>query len=105
MKKVRVPFLVVNPKSYLYGEESLKLAKAADQAAAETGVEVLFTAPFADLRYIRQNTEHVIVTAQHMESLHPGRGMGHVLPESLKAAGAEALCTSPEALGGVIASL
>lgn len=91
MKKVRVPFLVVNPKSYLYGEESLKLAKAADQAAAETGVEVLFTAPFADLRYIRQNTEHVIVTAQHMESLRPGRGMGHVLPESLKAAGADAV--------------
>ncbi|MDO5146918.1 MAG: triose-phosphate isomerase [Eubacteriales bacterium] len=91
MSKVRVPFLVVNPKSYLYGEESLKLAKAADAAAKETGVEVLFTCPFADIRYIKENTENVIVTAQHMESLRPGRGMGHVLPESLKAAGAEAV--------------
>ena len=89
--KVRVPFLIVNPKSYLYGEESLALAKAADLAASETGVQVLFTAPFADLRYIRENTEHVMVTAQHMDSLRPGRGMGHVLPESLKAAGAEAV--------------
>lgn len=89
--KVRAPFLIVNPKSYLYGEESLKLAKAADQAAEETGAEVLFTCPFSDLRYIRENTKRVIVTAQHMDSLRPGRGMGHVLPESLKAAGADAV--------------
>lgn len=91
MAKIKSPFLIVNPKSYLYGEESLKLAKAADMAAKETGVEVLFTAPFADLRYIRENTENVVVTAQHMDSLRPGRGMGHVLPESLKSAGAEAV--------------
>lgn len=91
MGKIRAPFLIVNPKSYLYGEESLKLAKAADLAAQETGVEVLFTCPFADLRYIRENTKYVVVTAQHMDSLRPGRGMGHVLPESLKAAGAEAV--------------
>ncbi len=89
--KVRAPFLIVNPKSYLYGEESLNLAKAADQAAEETGVEILFTCPFADLRYIRKNTKNVIVTAQHMDPLRPGRGMGHVLPESLKAAGADAV--------------
>jgi len=89
--KVRAPFLIVNPKSYLYGEKSLSLAKAADRAAEETGVEVLFTCPFADLRYIREHTKRVIVTAQHMDPLRPGRGMGHVLPESLKAAGAEAV--------------
>lgn len=91
MKKIRVPFLVVNPKSYLYGEESLNLAKAADAAAKKTGVEIMFTCPFADIRYIKENTENIIVTAQHMDSLRPGRGMGHVLPESLKEAGAEAV--------------
>ncbi|XOQ47428.1 MAG: Triosephosphate isomerase [Eubacteriales bacterium] len=91
MKKINTPFLIVNPKSYLYGEESLKLAKAADKAAEETGVEVMFTCPFADIRYIKENTSHIVVTAQHMDSLKPGRGMGHVLPESLKAAGAEAV--------------
>lgn len=91
MGKIRSPFLIVNPKSYLYGEESLKLAKAAEMAAEETGVEVMFTAPFADLRFIRENTKRLVVTAQHMDSLKPGRGMGKVLPESLKAAGAEAV--------------
>ena len=91
MKKIKSPFLIVNPKSYLFGDESLKLAKASQKAAEETGVPLFFTCPFADLRYIRDNTNNLIITAQHMDSLRPGRGMGRVLPESLKAAGAEAV--------------
>lgn len=89
--KIRTPFLVVNPKSYLYGKRSLDLALAADKISKETGIEMFFTCPFADIRYISENTTNVIVTAQHMESLKPGRGMGHVLPESLKEAGAKAV--------------
>lgn len=89
--KIRTPFLVVNPKSYLYGKRSLDLALAADKVAKETGIEMFFTCPFADIRYISENTTNLIVTAQHMEALKPGRGMGHVLPESLKEAGAKAV--------------
>ena len=91
MTKAQTPFLVVNPKSYLYGEKSLELAKAADKVAKETGIQIYFTCPFADIRYIKENTENIIVTAQHMDPLTPGRGMGHVLGESLKEAGAEAV--------------
>lgn len=91
MKTIRTPFLVINPKSYLYGKKSLDLALAADKIAEETGIEIFFTCPFADIRYISENTKNLIVTAQHMESLKPGRGMGHVLPESLKEAGAKAV--------------
>jgi len=91
MRKIKTPFFSVNPKSYLFGEECLRLAKAADQAAKETELDILFTCPFADIRYIKQNTTNVIVTAQHMDPLRPGRGMGYVLPESLKEAGAEAV--------------
>ena len=91
MKKVRCPFLVVNPKSYLYGERSLELAKATDEIAKQTNLQIFFTCPFTDIRYINDNTKHITVTAQHMESLRPGRGMGHILPESLKEAGANAV--------------
>ena len=90
MKKKFSPFLVVNPKSYLYGEKSLELAKASDEVAKKTGLTIFFTCPFTDIRLIKANTQNIIVTAQHMESLKPGRGMGHVLPESLKEAGASA---------------
>ena len=90
MSKVK-PFLVVNPKSYLYGDSSLTLAKAADKVAHDTGLKIYFTCPFTDIRYLKENTYHIIVTAQHMESLKPGRGMGHIFGESLKAAGAGAV--------------
>ncbi|WP_313577681.1 triose-phosphate isomerase [Lacrimispora sp.] len=85
------PFLIVNPKSYLYGPKLLELAKAADQAASDTGLAIYFTAPYADLRLVKENTSCLIVTAQSMDGLKPGRGMGSVLPESLKAAGASAV--------------
>ncbi len=93
MRKITKPFLLVNPKSYLYGEKSLELAKAADQAAAsaEGLVDVFYTCCYPDLRLIRDNTEHVIVTAQHMDAIRPGRGQGYVLPEAIKDAGAEAV--------------
>ena len=84
MAKVESPFLIVNPKSYLYGEKSLELAKAADKTAKETGLQIYFTCPYADIRLIKENTENLIVCAQSMDSLTPGRGMGYVLPESLK---------------------
>lgn len=89
--KVTVPFMFVNPKSYLWGKESLELAKACDEISARTGVMIFFTCPYADLRLIAENTSHVIVTAQNMDSLKPGRGMGAVLPESLVEAGAKAV--------------
>lgn len=91
MSRVSVPFLFVNPKSYLWGEESLKLAKECNQIVQETGVTIFFTCPYADLRLIAENTSHVIVTAQNMDSLKPGRGMGAVLPESLVETGAKAV--------------
>ena len=91
MGNMQSPLLIVNPKSYLYGNESLKLAKAADQAAKDTGLPIIFTCPYADVRMIRENTENIIVCVQSMDPLTPGRGMGHVLPESLKEAGADAV--------------
>ena len=91
MSKTKSPFLVVNPKSHLYGKESLSLAKEADQVAKDTGLPIIFTCPYADVRLIRENTENIIVCVQSMDPLTPGRGMGHVLPESLKEAGADAV--------------
>ena len=91
MKTIRTPYLVVNPKSYLYGKESLELALAADKACEDFDIDIFFTTGFSDLRLIKENTKNIILTAQHMQSLKPGRGMGHVLPESLVDAGVEAV--------------
>ena len=91
MSTSKKPFLIVNPKSYLYGQKSLDLAMAADRVAADTGLEIYFTCPYADIRMISEKTEHIVVCAQSMDPLTPGRGMGHILPESLYEAGARAV--------------
>ncbi|GEM02717.1 triosephosphate isomerase (TIM) [Halolactibacillus halophilus] len=87
---ITTPFFVFNPKSYLYGDALLNLAKVADQLASNYGMSIFVTAPFADISNISENTSNIIVTAQHMDGIDPGRGMGHVLPESLHRAGARA---------------
>lgn len=89
--ELHTPFFVFNPKSYLYGEELLELVEVAEEIAKEQEISIFVTAPFADLSSISQKASHVIVTAQHMDGIEPGRGMGHVLPESLVAAGAKAV--------------
>lgn len=87
---LRVPFFVINPKSYLYGEELLDLAKYADNKAEEYDVDILFTAPFTELKTIADNTKYLTLTAQHMDSIPPGRGMGKIVGEMLKNIGVKA---------------
>ena len=89
-RKIRTPFFVVNPKAYLYGEKALELARYADQLAEQYDFDVFFTGQLVDLPRLKAETRHLIITAQHMDGLRPGAGMGHVLPEAIKAAGAEA---------------
>ncbi|MFK5279952.1 triose-phosphate isomerase, partial [Lacticaseibacillus paracasei] len=43
MASVKKPFFIVNPKSYLYGDDAVKLAKIADEIAAEKHLDCLFT--------------------------------------------------------------
>lgn len=91
MRKITTPFLLVNPKSYLFGQESLDLALASDQAAQTYQMQIFFTCCYSDIRLIKENTKKVIVTAQHMDAIYPGRGEGYVLPEALADAGCEAV--------------
>lgn len=90
-RKIRAPFLVVNPKAYIYGKESLELAKVCDELSEAYDLDIFFTAQHVDLQKIADGTKYIVVTAQHMDGIEPGRGMGHILPEGIKAAGAQAV--------------
>jgi triosephosphate isomerase len=81
------PFFEIGPKAYLYGQAALQLAKRADALSGEFKVQVLFTPQSVDIRLIAPEMRHVLVFAQHMDSLEVGRGIGSVLPEAVKAAG------------------
>lgn len=89
MSKVnlRTPFYTVNAKSYAWGKDVVDFAKAVDKIAEKYDVPIHFYAQLIDIPEIVRNTEHILVSAQYMDSLKPGPGMGHVLPEALKEAG------------------
>ena len=88
-KEIQAPFFEIGPKTYLYGQQALELALEADRAAEEFGVDVIFTAQYTDIRPIREAVRHIRVYAQHMDPIRPGRGIGAVLPEAIRQAGAD----------------
>ena len=87
-RTIKTPFFEIGPKSYLYGDDILDLAKAADAASAKYGVDIIFTCPVVDIRRVAEATFHIHVFAPHMDPIYPGRGLADTLPESLVAAGA-----------------
>ena len=40
---IKAPFFEIGPKSYLYGDDVLELALAADKASEKYGVEIVIT--------------------------------------------------------------
>lgn len=91
VSKIKEKFFIFNPKSYLCGEELLELAKVGEQLAIEfPEISIFVTCPYADIKTVATQTRHIIVTAQHLDGIEKGRGMGAVLPESLYQAGARA---------------
>lgn len=86
--KIRPPFFEIGPKAYLYGEKMLALAKVIDKTAAKYDLDVIVTPQYTDIKLLADNTERIHVYAQHMDALEVGRGLGSVLPEAVKAAGA-----------------
>lgn len=86
---IRAPFFETSVKNYIYGDAVLEYAKVADAAAMEYDVDVLFVAPYTEIRRVRENTDRLIVLAPHMDAIKPGRGIADVLPEALKASGAQ----------------
>lgn len=88
---IKRPFFMLNTKSYLYGDKLYELAKCADELQEKYQIPLFFTAPVAELSKISSMTKNIIVTAQHMDYLEVGRGMGYILPESLVSVGVKAV--------------
>ncbi len=86
---IKPPFFEIGPKAFMYGERVVQLAKAADKASKKYDVRIIFTPQYTDLYRVAQETDALLVFAQHMDSLSPGRGLGAVLPEAVKCAGAK----------------
>ena len=86
--EITPPFFEIGPKAYMYGRDVVNVARQADALSRAYGVQVIFTPQYVDIPAVARAVETLFVFAQHMDSLEPGRGVGSVLPEAVKAAGA-----------------
>ncbi|SEO85922.1 triose-phosphate isomerase [Propionispora vibrioides] len=83
-RKIKTPFFSVNPKGYLYGKEVVELAVEADRLAKQYNIDLFYTAQVIDFPAINEVAERIFLTAQHMDPLAPGRGMGYIFPAALQ---------------------
>ena len=108
-RKIRTPYFEIGTKNYIYGDKVLEYAIAADKAAEKYDIDVLFITPAVEIRRVVENTKNLIVLAPYMDTLRPGRGMADILPEALKAAGAEGVvvnhCEKPMSLPQIKATI
>jgi len=89
LAKIRLPFILVNFKTYIEatGRKALELAKKAEKASLETEVCIGVAPQFVDIRMIAEEVS-IPVFAQHIDPIKPGRCTGFILPEAIREAGA-----------------
>jgi len=89
MEKIAEPLLLVNYKTYIEatGRKAVELSKKIRQVGRDTGVGVAVAPQFSDIHQVVMQVD-IPVFAQHIDPITPGAFTGHVLAESVKAAGA-----------------
>ena len=85
---IRPPVFEIGLKGYAWGADAVRLAIEADRLADELGVSVIYDPQAVDLPAVAAAVHRVHVFAQHMDPVLPGRGVGAVLAEALRDAGA-----------------
>lgn len=88
------PFFEIGPKAYTYGQAMVDIAEQSGALGRLHGVEIIITPQCVDIPLITRRVDDVFVFAQHMDPLEPGRGVGAVLPEAIKSAGAAGVLLS-----------
>jgi len=83
------PILLINFKTYLEatGKKAVELARKMETVGEETGVRVGVAPQFCDIEQVAAHVK-IPVFAQHIDPITPGAFTGHVLAESVSAAGA-----------------
>jgi triosephosphate isomerase (TIM) len=86
---ISAPFFEIGPKTYLDRASLLELVEAASTASVRYDVAVILTPPALDIEAVKKAGPRLWVFAQSMDTAPPGRSTGSILPEALKAVGAD----------------
>jgi len=89
MRKISFPLIALNFKTYAqaFGENSLRLAKIAEEVSEQFGVTIVVAPPMIDLARVAAEVK-IPVFAQHVDPYKPGSHTGSIIAEDVKAAGA-----------------
>lgn len=87
-RELRAPVFEIGLKGYVWGDAAVELAVAADRVATELDVSIVFDPQAVDIPAVVGATRHLLVFAQHLDPVIPGRGVGAMLAEALRDAGA-----------------
>jgi triosephosphate isomerase len=88
-RPLTAPFFEIGPKTFLSRAELLEVAAAAAAASAMYDVSVVYTPPVLDLELIKASAPDLWVFAQGMDLAQAGSSTGSILPEALRAIGAD----------------
>lgn len=86
--RIRPPVFEIGLKGYAWGAEAVRLARAADRLSEDLDVTIIFDPQAVDIPAVARETRHLLVFAQHLDPLKPGRGVGGMLAEAIREAGA-----------------
>jgi triosephosphate isomerase len=86
--RIAAPVFEIGLKGYRWGTAAVELAVEADRLAADLGISVVYNPQAVDIPAVAAATSRILVFAQHMDPVAPGRGVGAVLAEALRDAGA-----------------
>lgn len=102
---LRTPYFEIGTKNYIYGDDVLALALAAQKASEKYDIDVLFTVPVVELRRLHEHCPGLTLLAPYMDTLRPGRGCADILPEAIYEAGARGVvvnhCEKPMSLPAI----
>ena len=81
---------MINFKTYSQasGENAIRLAQIAETVSVKRNVSIAVAPQIADLFQIANNVK-IPIFAQHIDPIEAGRNTGYILPESVKAVGAQ----------------
>jgi triosephosphate isomerase len=89
MAKLKAPLVLINFKTYesSTGKNAVKLAKACEKAAGETGASIAVAVQAADICAV-SSAVSIPVLAQHIDNIEYGANTGKVLANAVKENGA-----------------
>lgn len=82
------PVILLNYKTYSQatGKNAVKLTEIVEKLSKKHGVSIVIAPQFVDIAELSKKFK-VLVFSQHIDPIEPGKNTGHILPESIKAAG------------------